>query len=80
MGKAAMVVNAASPTTTSAPIRPAAASPNSLTSTTLSQITISVDNTTLVWLVISDTTERLNKDIRLRALKQKMGASPETLG
>jgi hypothetical protein len=40
---------------------------------TLSHTTTSVDRTTLKWLVISETTERLNKDIvRDAVLHQKM--------
>src|SRR5690606_28484708 len=63
VGSAAIVVRAASPITTSAPIRPAAASPSRRTSTMLSQISTSVENTTLALLATSETTARLNKDM-----------------
>jgi hypothetical protein len=79
MGRAAIVVNAARPITTSAPMRPAAASPSRRTNMTLSHTTINVDRTTLKWLVISETTERLNKDIvRDAVLHQKNGAAQTT--
>jgi|UPI0004AC9186 hypothetical protein len=46
---------------------------------TLSHTTINVDRTTLKWLVISETTERLNKDIvRDAVLHQKNGAAQTT--
>src|SRR5690554_672222 len=63
-GKAVMLEKVARPKTTSAPIEPFAASPSSRTSSTLSQTTSRVENTTPAWLRISDTTERLNSDMR----------------
>src|SRR5690606_10500221 len=45
-GKAVMLENVASPTTTSAPMAPFAASPSRRTSNTLSQTTSNVENTT----------------------------------
>src|SRR3546814_473238 len=63
-GSAVMLENAARPKTTLAPILPLAASPRRRTSKTLSQTTSKVEKTTPAWLMISETTERLNKDMR----------------
>src|SRR5690554_3817952 len=62
-GNAVILEKVANPTTTSAPMAPAAASPSRRTSKTLSHTTSNVETTTPAWLRISDTTERLNSDI-----------------
>src|SRR5690606_34114492 len=64
IGKAVMLEKAAKPNTTSAPMAPLAASPSNRTSSTLSHTTSKVEKTTPAWLIISDTTERLNSDMR----------------
>src|SRR5690554_3454414 len=67
VGNAVMLENAARPKTTSAPMVPLAASPSRRTSSTLSHTTSKVENTTPPWPRISETTERLNSDIRENA-------------